>query len=157
MKVKNSKKANVPLVNDQGFTLIEMILSLFIFLVIVSMLPIGVRTVLDEGVFESGIRRMEWEVFSSQVKKDIRTADQITILVDKLLLKKNGKIILYEKYGSNMRRRVDYQGHEIMIQNLSGFQFGEIKEGVEIMATDLNGDLYTVRVHNHFQAGGVAP
>lgn len=157
MKVKKSKKANVLLVNDQGFTMIEMILSLFIFSVVLSFLPIGIRIVLEEGVVDSGIKRMEWEVFSSQVKKDIRTSEQITILPEKVVLKKSGKTILYEKYGSNMRRRVDYQGHEIMMQNLSGFQFIEIKEGVEIMANDMNGDIYTVRVHYHFQAGEVVP
>lgn len=148
---------NAPSLNDSGYTLLEMILSLMIFLIIVSILPIGLRTVLNEEVFESGIRSMEWEVFSGQIKKEIRCADEMTVQAEKILLKKDGKVILYEKYGTSMRRRVEYQGHEILIQNLSSFQFNKIPRGVQIFATDLNGDMHSTRAYNFISIGEVTP
>jgi competence protein ComGF len=148
---------NVPTLNNSGFTLIEMLLSLTMFLAIASLIPIGLRIILSDGVLETGIRRMEWQVFSEQVKKEIRSAEQLTISADKIVLKKNGTIILYEKYGSSIRRRVGYQGHEILIQNLASFQFEKIEEGVGILATDVNGDRHSTRVHYYMAKGEVIP
>lgn len=155
-RIKKTSK-NVHLLNDSGYTLLEMLIAMMILLVIASILPIGLRIIQNEGVFVSGIQRMEWEVFSSQVKKEIRAADEMTVRTDRILLRKNGKVILYEKYGTNMRRRVDYQGHEILIQNLSSFQFEKIPMGVQIIATDLNGELFSARAHNFIQIGEVTP
>lgn len=152
---RNSK--NVPLQSERGFTMAEMLLSVMLFLLIASMLPLGMKIILDHRVADTAVRRMEWEVFSSQVKKEIRSAQQLTVQPDKLLMKVDGQIILYEKYASSMRRRVNYQGHEILMQNLSSFSFASISNGVEIKAKDLQGTEYSVRIHQFFQTGGVEP
>ncbi|CAM3994373.1 competence type IV pilus minor pilin ComGF [Mesobacillus thioparans] len=157
MKLAANPIRNVPRLNEQGFTMLEMLLSLLVFLLVASLLPLGYRTILDDSVIEKGIRRMEWDVFSSQVKKEIRSADQLTVQPDKLLLKINGQFILYEKYAASMRRRVDYQGHEILVQNLSSFSFETIADGVQIKAVGLDGTRYSVRIHQYIQTGGVQP
>ena len=152
---RNSK--NVPLQSERGFTMAEMLLSVLLFLLIASMLPLGMKIILDNRVADTAVRRMEWEVFNSQAKKEIRSAQQLTVQPDKLLMKVDGQIILYEKYASSMRRRVNYQGHEILMQNLSSFSFGKIADGVEIKAKDFQGTQYSVRIHQFFQTGGVEP
>lgn len=152
-----SSKKNVLLQNERGFTMAEMLLSVLLFLLIASMLPLGMRIILDHRVAESMERKMEWEVFSSQVKREIRSAQEMTVQPDKLLLKVDEQIILYEKYAASMRRRVNYQGHEILIQNLSSFSFGKIADGVEIKARDLEGTDYSVRVYRLYPTGGVEP
>jgi competence protein ComGF len=157
MKVPDSIIKNVPSLNERGFTMLEMLLSLMMFLMIASMLPLGFGILLDDSVIEEGIRGMEWEVFSSQVKKEIRTAEQVTVQSDKLLLKVDGQFILYEKYASSMRRRVNYKGHEILFQNLSSFTFEQIADGVMISAVDSNRTYYSVRIHQFHQTGGVQP
>jgi competence protein ComGF len=152
-----SSKKNVLLQNERGFTMAEMLLSVLLFLLIASMLPLGMKIILDQRVAESMERQMEWEVFSSQVKREIRSAEQMTVQPDKLLMKVDEQIILYEKYANSMRRRVNYQGHEILMQNLSSFSFGKIADGVEIKARDLEGTDYCVRVHRFYPTGGVEP
>lgn len=137
--------------------MLEMLLSLMLFLVIASMLPIGMKIILDDRLTETGISRMEWAVFSSQIKKEIRTADQLTVQPDKLMMKVNGQTVLYERYASSMRRRVNYQGHELLIQNLSSFKFEKMIDGVLIEAVDLNGTDYYVTVRQFYQTGGVEP
>ncbi|WP_139378402.1 competence type IV pilus minor pilin ComGF [Mesobacillus jeotgali] len=157
MKVPDSKAKNASSRNERGFTMLEMLLSMLVFLMIASLLPLGLGILLEDSVIEKGIRGMEWEVFSSQVKKEIRAAEQMTVQPDKLLLKVEGQFILYEKYASSMRRRVNYQGHEILFQNLSSFTFEQIADGVMINAVDSNQTKYSVRVHQFHQTGGVQP
>jgi competence protein ComGF len=158
MRESNSNTTkNAALLNDHAFTMLEMLLAISAFLLIASILPLGMKFILEDDGADSGIRRMEWEVFSSQVKKEIRSAEQLTIQPDKLLLKVDGKLIIYEKYSASMRRRVNYDGHEILVQNLARFSFEKITDGVEIRATDLNGVQYSSRVHYFYQIGGVAP
>lgn len=137
--------------------MVEMLLSVLLFLLIASMLPLGMKIILDNRVSDTAVRKMEWEIFSSQVKKEIRSAQQLTVQPDKLLIKVDGQLILYEKYSSNMRRRVNYQGHEILMQNLSSFSFGKTVDGIEIKAKDVQGINYSVRVHQFYQSGGVEP
>jgi competence protein ComGF len=150
-------KKNVLLQSERGFTMAEMLLSVMLFLMIASMLPLGMKIILEHRVAETLERKMEWEVFSSQVKKEIRSAQQMTVQPDRLFMKIDGQIILYEKYNSSMRRRVNFQGHEILVQNLSSFSFGKIADGVEIKARDLKGRDYQVRVYQFYQTGGVEP
>lgn len=147
---------NVPSLNDRGFTFLEMLLSLLTFLMIASVFPVGMRVILDNGLIESGIRRMEWEIFSSQVKKEIRSADEMTVNRENIMMKIDGKVILYEKYGTSMRRRVDFQGHEILLQNLSSFRFERIGEGIEMTASDLNGVVHTAKFQNYITVGEVS-
>ncbi|WLR56363.1 competence type IV pilus minor pilin ComGF [Mesobacillus subterraneus] len=152
-----SNMKNVLPQSEKGFTMVEMLLSVLLFLLIVSMLPLGMKIILDNRVADTAVRKMEWEVFSSQVKKEIRSAQQLTVQSDKLLMKVDGQFILYEKYASSMRRRVNYQGHEILVQNLSSFSFGKIADGVEIKAKSVQGGNYSVRIHQFYQTGGVEP
>ncbi|RSD27482.1 competence protein comGF [Mesobacillus subterraneus] len=147
------KPKDVQTRNERGFTMLEMVISLAFFMIIVSMLPIGFSLLLNNSAAELGIRQMEWEVFSSQVKKEIRTAEQIMVQPDKLLLTVNGQTVLYEKYGSGIRRRVNYQGHEILVQSILTCSFQNIIDGVEITAVDLNGKTRSVRVHQFYQTG----
>ena len=157
MIMLTSNKKSAPLQNERGFTMAEMLLSVLLFSLIASMLPLGMKVILEHRAADTLERKMEWEVFSSQVKREIRSAEQLTVQSDRLLMKIDKQIILYEKYASSMRRRVDFQGHEILMQNLSSFSFSKIADGVEIKARDLNGTDYSVRVHQFYQIGGVQP
>jgi competence protein ComGF len=85
---------------------------------------------------------MEWEVFTSQIKKEIRMSTSITVLNQTLLLQKDGQTIFYEKYGTNLRRRVDYKGHEILLQNVGTFQFEKIGNGIRVKLVDKYGHEY---------------
>lgn len=142
MAISQKKCRSVRGRNEQGFTLVEMLIALMAFSMIMSFLPLGIKSVLSHKVIDQGIQRMEWEVFYSQMKKEIRLATEITVLEDKLLLKRNTDTILYEKYESNLRRRVNYTGHEILLQNVASVQFKKLSTGFDITVTDLNGIEY---------------
>lgn len=132
--------------NEAGFTLVEMLVAFMAFCMLVSFLPLGLRTVLRDDHMERRAQRLEWEVFYSQIKKEARLASKISIQPDKLILEKTGETIIYEKYGSNIRRRVNYTGHEILLQNITTLQFARVTEGYSIAVTATDGNKYSANI-----------
>lgn len=129
--------------NNGGFTLLEMLFAFSIFLVIVAFLPITYRQILDRSPVEIRIQKLEWEVFMSQIKKEVRMSDKIAVRNDRIILERDGSSILYEKYGTSIRRRVDFSGHEIVLQNIAEVRFSEIGNGAMILVRDSRGNEYT--------------
>jgi competence protein ComGF len=123
------KEQSVHLQNEKGFTLVEMLIAFMVFCMLASFFPLAIQTVASHKHLEQRTQRLEWEVFLSQLKKETRLSSQITVLGDKLLLQKNGDTILYEKYGSNLRRRVNYTGHETLLQNVASVRFTKSSSG----------------------------
>lgn len=124
------------LLHNKGFTFIEMIFAFSFFLLIVSFYPVFFQLVSQSGFVEERLQRMEWEVFSAQVKKEIRMSDSIRVENNRLMLKIDKMSIMYEAYNSNIRRRVDLKGHEIMLQNIKAVSFEVIPKGVRITVKD---------------------
>jgi competence protein ComGF len=142
---------NVKYLNENGFTLLEMLLSLSVFLILASFFPVMTKILLQEQHLDNRIQRMEWEVFSAQVKKEIRVSKKMTISNQLVLLEKDGQIISYEKYGTNIRRRVDYKGHEILLQKVQSFRFEKLKNGVRVYVEDLYGYEYEESIYSFIQ------
>jgi competence protein ComGF len=136
------KRKNARWRNEKGFTLAEMLAAFAAFCMIAAILPLGLKTVLNNQHAERGLQRLEWEVFASQLKKETRLASAITIQGDKLLLQKNGDTVLFEKYGNTIRRRVNGAGHEIILQNVAAVRFLPLPEGFTVRVQDLGGYEY---------------
>jgi competence protein ComGF len=133
------RSKNARRLNNKGFTLLEMLFAFSIFYLIVSFVPVFYKIVINEDSLNQRLSGMEWEVFVSQVKKEIRTSDRIQISGSKLLLEKDGRLILYEKYGENLRRRVDFTGHEILLQQVHSVHFKKLQNGVQMIVKDKGG------------------
>jgi competence protein ComGF len=127
------------LFNERGFTLVDMLLAFSIFLIIAAYIPLSINMIYRIGDVDDRIQRMEWEVFISQVKKEIRMSEHVEVDINnnRLLLLKDGRQILYEKYSSNVRRRVDTKGHEILLQNIESLSFEKVIGGVKISVQDV--------------------
>jgi competence protein ComGF len=122
--------------NNKGFTIVEMIIAFSAFLFIVSFIPLSFRLFYQNGFVDDRLQRMEWEVFIGQAKKEIRMGERIRVENNRLTFVKNGQSITYEKYGTNIRRKVDLKGHEIMLQNIKEVTFEPIADGVRISVQD---------------------
>ncbi len=121
---------------SQGFTFLEMLIAFSTFLIIVSLFPLFFQMLLQNGFVEERLQRMEWEVFAAQVKKEVRMCDSLTVENNRLILKINNESIMYESYGTDIRRRVDLKGHEVMLQNMNKVVFDKVKKGVRISVED---------------------
>jgi competence protein ComGF len=136
------KRKNAHWQNEKGFTMAEMLAAFAAFCMIAALLPLGLKTILNSQHTDSGLQRLEWEVFASQVKKETRMASAITVQGEKLILQKNGDTVLFEKFGTNIRRRVNGAGHEVILQNVAAVRFLPLPEGFTVQVKDFTGREY---------------
>jgi competence protein ComGF len=139
---------NARRLNNKGFTMLEMLFAFSIFCLIISYVPIFYKIVIHEDSLNRRLQEMEWEVFVSQVKKEIRMSDRLQISGSKLFLEKDGRLILYEKYGDNLRRRVDFSGHEVLLQQVDSIDFKKLHNGVQMTVTDKGGREKTTAIRS---------
>lgn len=131
-----ARRKSVRYFSNKGFTMLEMLFSFSVFLLIVSLMTVSLNFIFQDWKMEARTQRLEWHVFINQLKKEIRLADAVNITPGSIVLTIDGKSVLYEKYGSNMRRRVDIKGHEIVLQKLDAIAFTSVSGGVEINVSD---------------------
>lgn len=122
--------------HNNGFTFVEMLCAFSFFLILISLIPLSIPLIYQDGFVQERLQRMEWEVFLSQLKKEVRMSDRITVSSSRLTLVKDNGTIVYEKYGPSIRRRVNYQGHEIMLQNIQSLHFENTLEGIRVSIID---------------------
>lgn len=96
----------------------------------------------------ASIQEMEWTVFCSQIKKEIRMSTNAEVVSGKLYLTKDADTIIYEKYDSNIRRRVNFTGHEIILQNVGEFTFTLLNSAVKVNVKDIWGNEYAVTAYS---------
>jgi competence protein ComGF len=123
--------------NNKGFTFVEMIYAFSIFLMITLFFPIMLNVIYQNGKVDERLHRMEWEVFINQLKKEIRSSDEMSVKYNRLYLVKGEETVTYEFYQSKIRRRVNFQGHEVVLQNIKSVSFHEISQGVRMTVQDL--------------------
>ncbi|MEH7111906.1 competence type IV pilus minor pilin ComGF [Neobacillus niacini] len=137
--------------NEKAFTLLEVIFALSIFTIIVFFMVPLFQIMLENKDINGRLQEMEWDVFCSQIKKEIRISSKVEVISGRLVLTNNNESIYYEKYGSNIRRRVNSTGHETLLQNVSLVTFTRIKNSVEIFVVDVWGKEYRVVVHSYIK------
>jgi competence protein ComGF len=131
----------VPL-NEKAFTLIEVLISFSIFSTIIFFMAPVFHIFLNQKTMQTELQSMEWDVFCSQVTQEIATVSRAEVIAGRLILTKGSETIQYEKYGSNLRRRVNSTGHEIILQNVSEYSFSIVNNAVKIRVVDVWGKEY---------------
>lgn len=137
--------------NENAFTLIEVLFAFSIFITIVFFMVPVLQIVLDNKDSSIRLQEMEWEVFCSQIKKEIRISSKAEVVSGRLVLTNNNETITYEKYGSTIRRRVNSSGHETLLQNVLSVTFTRINNSVKIKVKDVWGKEYIVMVFSYIQ------
>lgn len=122
--------------NNKGYVLAEMLLSFFIFTIILTLLLTPLRLMLDKQFSEKELQEMEWEVFILELKKETKMSQGISVSNNKLVLYVDGRVVTYEKYGSSVRRRVDSTGHEVALQAINKVEFIMQKNGFRVKVVD---------------------
>lgn len=125
--------------NNDGFTMIEMLLSFSIFCLIATLIPLFFRIILDDYSLEGRIQWMEWEVFVNQLHKEIKLSDRVEIVNKDLKIWIDDEIVTVQKYNDVLRRRVNMTGHEVILQNVQSVQFTKGEDFVQIEVTDTFG------------------
>lgn len=138
---------------NAGFTLIEVLLSLLLLLTITSLLPLVIKT-LPAFDHSQNLQTLELELFFNQLAMEIREAEQLNVVPltsFRLTLRNaNGYLIIIERYGYRVRRRVDGLGHDVMLQRIKQIHFELVNHGVIVTVEDHQGRIYSRRFSKYY-------
>jgi competence protein ComGF len=137
--------------NENAFTLLEVLFAFSIFTTIVFFMFPVFQIILDNKDSNVRLQAMEWDVFCSQIKKEIHISSKAEVVSGNLVLTLSNEKVLYEKYGSNIRKRVNSTGHETLLQNVSMVTFTRINNSVKITVKDVWEREYSVVVHSYIE------
>ncbi|MGM0853062.1 MAG: competence type IV pilus minor pilin ComGF [Bacillota bacterium] len=118
--------------NNKGYTLIEALLSLTVFCMISLCIPLimkGFTTIKNDMVPP---HYYEWNLFNESLRHELWRGQSVVITPDKISFLVSGESISYEKYNHSIRRRVNNQGHEVVLQSVDSFSFASIIQGVHM-------------------------
>jgi competence protein ComGF len=152
----SQKSSSVPCLNENAFTLLEVLVALSVLSTIVFFMTPVLQIIMDNKDTNGRLQEMEWEVFSSQIKKEIRISTKAEVNSGRLVLTNNNETIYIELYGSNIRRRVNSTGHETLLQNVSAVTFTKMKNAIKIYVKDIPGKEYTIVVHSYIRWAGAS-
>ncbi|RUQ28386.1 prepilin-type N-terminal cleavage/methylation domain-containing protein [Peribacillus cavernae] len=139
-------KSFVMLRKSDGFTLVEMLVSLVIFMVISSFV-LNLFTLMKTNATEkSSLNQREREVFINQLKQDVWQSNSQQASDNKLYLTVGNNIVLIEQYQDKVRRRLNGTGHELMLQNVGSFGVNSDGKVVTITISDKQGKQFNYRL-----------
>jgi competence protein ComGF len=148
-------KAFAKFQNEQAFTLVEMLFAFWIFTVIIFFISPLFSVMLQHNDPSKRLQEMEWDVFSSQIKKEIRMSTKAQVVSNRLLLTEDVGSITFEKYENILRRRVNNTGHEVILQNVSEVNFTLLPNTIRVTVKDLKQKEYIVNVSSYLNWSGI--
>lgn len=108
--------------DKHGFTLYETIISLFILSVVIFLIPLIVSYFLQPH--RDGLHPKEVELFFIQIGREIHNAKSAYVSNGELIVVlQNDDRASYEHYQNLIRRRVNKQGHEVLLKNIQSVHF----------------------------------
>ncbi|GAE31842.1 competence type IV pilus minor pilin ComGF [Halalkalibacter hemicellulosilyticus] len=128
---------------NKGFTLFEMLIVLMILLVVVSIIPFILTTVIEQTK-PGNVTEQEVAVFFQYLARDVREAVLVDFNQDHLVLTKgNEDVIRYQMWNENrVRRNVNGLGHVLMLEDVVMFQCDEMEAVVHCIVELENGQSY---------------
>lgn len=133
--------------NKRAFTLVEMLFAFSVFSMIIFFISPIFQVMLTPINSQKRLDSMEWDVFSSQLKKEIRMSTKVQASPESLILTEDAGTVIIERYEDSLRRRVNYSGHEIVLQHISKVNFSLLKNAVKVTVTDVFGVEYRLVVY----------
>ncbi|RFU61953.1 competence type IV pilus minor pilin ComGF [Bacillus sp. V59.32b] len=139
---------------DNGFTLVEMLVSLVIFMIIASFV-LNLFTLIQTNTTEkSSLNQKEWEIFINQLKRDVWQSRTMEASHNKLYLTVGEDMVLIEQYQDKVRRRLNETGHEIALQNIRSFQVISDGNSVTVTVEDKQGKPFRSRLRPFISVSG---
>ncbi|WP_249594820.1 competence type IV pilus minor pilin ComGF [Peribacillus frigoritolerans] len=141
----------VMLRKNDGFTMIELLFSLLI-LMSTSLLVLQLFSIIHTQMRSvDKLHPKEWEVFTMQMKQEVRSSKTQDVMGNKLYLLSGEQLSSLEQYEDKVRRRVDGMGHEVILQNISEFRVDKDGSVIVINITDKAGTTFSRRFHPFFR------
>ncbi|MFB5662034.1 ComGF family competence protein [Alteribacillus sp. HJP-4] len=138
--------------NDKGMTLFETIVSLNILIVCAALL-LSFIPVFDKDVIRPD---RDASMAAQQIKYDARTAYNIEAEGNILYMEEENAELSFEKTGTNLVRKRNGQGYEIVMQEVDVFQVTHQPYGADILIKrkNLKPFSFSVSLSPSFKKGG---
>jgi len=131
--------------NEKGMSLIEALLSLFITLLILQALPYVLKSI---WIYSQQTPQKDVAVYQFYhfIEQDLYTTTSIEPISKGVrLFKQNGDQIDIEQYDDILRRQVNHQGHQWLLQNVKTFSVQLTSKGFVVLLTKEGGSHYQKR------------
>lgn len=136
---------------NDGFTMIELLFSLLI-LMATSLFVLQLFSIIHTQMRSvEKLHPKEWEVFTLQMKQEVRSSKTQEVMGNKLYLLSGEQLSSLEQYEDKVRRRVNGMGHEVILQNISEFRVNKDGSVIVINITDKAGTTFSRRFHPFFR------
>lgn len=127
--------------------MIEMLFSLMI-LMTISLFVLQLFTIIQTQIgTKNKIHPKEWEIFTLQMQQEVRSSKSQDVVGNKLYLLSGEDLSLIEQYNDKLRRRVNGEGHEVILQNISNVEVEKVGNVIEINITDKSGKTFFRKFH----------
>lgn len=130
--------------NNQGFTLISILLTITILFTTLPLLGYLIKS----ATYTSNYDELSIQQFFHYLRDDFLIATDYDVSTNKITLGlENGTQASIESYTNTakdvlIRRRVDGFGHEVYLMNIEAVTFSPISYGVHVIVTSLQGEQY---------------
>ena len=132
---------------EAGFTLIEMIACLLLLVMFFLLLP-RLHIMGIENTHSRGLNDWEWDVFLGQMQLEFReviSGRNIERENDWNILRfqlRNDDEVTYEKVNSNLIRKVNRRGREVILQRIEAISYKLTPRLLYIYVKDISGEIY---------------
>jgi competence protein ComGF len=99
-------------------------------------------------------QQLEFELFIGQLNTELQGCDYIDVRNGKLYMQSAGEEITFEKYGTSIRRLVQYRGHELILQNIKSVEFSKSQTSINIKVVDQDHFVYEDQLFPFLQVVG---
>ncbi|WP_101844279.1 competence type IV pilus minor pilin ComGF [Halobacillus sp. Marseille-P3879] len=125
---------------ELGFTFLETIISLTVVTILLTLSIPTIEMMKSSGYYEE-LAAFQFFTF---IEDEMNVSTKLLISKEKIVITDlNNRNIEIEKYRDNIRRRVDAQGHELLIHDIKAVSFTEAEGNLKIQLTTKNrGDYY---------------
>ncbi|QQK79745.1 prepilin-type N-terminal cleavage/methylation domain-containing protein [Salicibibacter cibi] len=123
--------SRVSSVNDRGFTLLEMVIAMFLFFIVIAVVPVFLQTATSPG---SDLSRNDQEIqtWFQEISKETKYARGYAVEQNRLIITDiDGVERSYRRSGSSLIRSGRIGGHSVL-QNIDGFHAQLVSDGVMI-------------------------
>jgi competence protein ComGF len=125
--------------NQDGFTLVESILTMMAAAMILSFYPLIIQAFKQmDHAFMPEVN-YEWNLFLIEMRQEIMNSTGCTAGGTHLTLTVNGESVTYEQYANSVRRRVENSGHEVVLQKVETVSFIPDPTGFNVLVTFQDG------------------
>lgn len=138
--------------NEDGFTLVEVLIAVSITSISVLLLSFFVdQSVRLKKEVESD-RQIEWHLFLNQIEYDLKDSTLVNVGSERFVVERTNndgiiEKVTYEKYFRIFRRRVGDEGHQPMLTKIETIQLEKKDDQLWVTVLFQNGETYTARLH----------